>query len=365
MEKKGKPKQRGNGTGTAIKRGNSWMARVVVGWRVSADGSHKIPVYRTKAGFKTRKEAINHCSVLLSARAQDVKVARPTLDDVYKLWESAYGPRIVQSTMVCYRSAYKHFQPLHARFIDLITAADLQKCMDDCPAGKRTHQNMKVTAGLIWGYAMDANIIDKDITDNLYIGKHETEQRDPLTEDEVEVIRQAIGTERYAEYVYALCYLGFRPGEFLSLRKDHYRTIDGIEVLINGSKTEAGKDRVVVIPPQILDIVRTRLFVPGTDLLFPQYRFSRAKKPILKGFKQMDDAYFREDVFKPMMARLGIAEGKVPYCARHTYSDKLKRAEGTDKAKAGLMGHTDYAFTQSHYQSTDLDDLLAVAVSLD
>ena len=35
------------------------------------------------------------------------------------------------------------------------------------------------------------------------------------------------------------------------------------------------------------------------------------------------------------------------------------------KTKAGLMGHTDYAFTQSHYQSTDLDDLITVAVSME
>ena len=33
----------------------------------------------------------------------------------------------------------------------------------------------------------------------------------------------------------------------------------------------------------------------------------------------------------PLMARLGIAEGKVPYSARHTYSDKFKRAHGDDK----------------------------------
>ena len=29
------------------------------------------------------------------------------------------------------------------------------------------------------------------------------------------------------------------------------------------------------------------------------------------------------------------------------------------------MGHTDYAFTRSHYQSTDMDDLLDVATSIE
>ena len=99
-------------------------------------------------------------------------------------------------------------------------------------------------------------------------------------------------------------------------------------------------------------------------MIFPQYRFKRNSDTLI-GFKAMGDDYFNKHVFKPLAAKIGIKEGKVPYSARHTYSDKLKNAEGTDKAKAGLMGHTDYAFTQSHYQSADMEDLLAVAVSIE
>lgn len=353
-------KSRANGTGTAIRRGRTWTAIVVDGWKVSPDGSHKIPNYKTKGGFKTKADALNYCPVL---KTQKKLSERPKLQEVYTAWEAFYTPRIVRSTMVCYKSAYLHFKPLYDRIMDEITAQDLQDCMDACPAGKRTHQNMKCVAGLLWAYALDSNVVPKDVTENLYIGRGETVQREPLTESEVEIIRQSIGKYRYAEYIYCLCYLGFRPGEFLSLKKEHYKIIDGIEVLVNGSKTEAGKDRIVVIPPQILDIVRARLYVPGTDLIFPQYQFSR--KGVFLGFKEMHHSYFRDSIFKPIMKSIGIAEGKVPYSARHTYSDKLKRAEGDDKTKAGLMGHTDYAFTKSHYQSTDMDDLLNVATSIE
>ncbi len=135
--------------------------------------------------------------------------------------------------------------------------------------------------------------------------------------------------------------------------------------LANDGPCDAVHSEFVTIPPQISDIVRSRLMVPGTDLLFPQYCFTRdKKKKTFKYFKEMKHAYFREDVFKPMMAALGIAEGKTPYAARHTYSDKLKRAEGGDKTKAELMGHTDYGFTQSHYQSVDMDDLVGIAASI-
>ena len=347
-----KSKSRGNGQGTAYRRGDTWTAQVIIGWKQPEDLTKRpIPIKRRKGGFATKREALEYCPILKSAMG---KRERMTLQAVFDAWERDYSPRIGQSTLVCYRSAYKHFAPLHDIFIDMITAHDLQVCMDNCASGKRTHQNMKVVAGLIWAWAIDADVVQKDVTNNLYIGKGETVQREPLTEAEVETIRAAIGAEPYAEYIYALCYLGFRPGEFLKLRKSDYHVQDGVTFLIGGGKTEAGRNRSVPVPAQIADIVAARLAVEGTDYLFPR-----------ADGKPMSDAYFRETVFKPLMARLGIAEGKVPYSARHTYSDKLKRAHGDDKAKAALMGHTDYAFTQKKYQSTDLNDLKTIADSLE
>lgn len=355
-------KSRGNGQGSVYKRDGKWVASVVIGWKPSSDGSKMLPIRRMKCGFQLKRDAVNYIPFLFSAKPRR---DRYTLRQLYDEWVPFYSPRVGKSAMDGYYYAFKHFSALDHIYVDIITAMDLQDCMDKCPAGKRTHENMRTIAGLLWAYAVDRQIVDRDVTDHLYIGKHETAQREPLTEKEVEVIRQAIGKERYAEYVFAMCYLGFRPGEFLSLRKDHYRVIDGIEVLINGSKTEAGRDRVVVIPPQILDLIRSRLFVPGTDLLFPRYCFTRKKPQRLTQFCPFTHEYFNKHVFKPMMKNLNIAEGKVPYSARHTYSDKLKNAAGTDKAKAALMGHTDYEFTQAKYQSTNLDDLLDVATSME
>lgn len=353
-------KSQGNGQGCAYKRGKVWEAQVVIGWKPPAEeGGHPIPIKRRKSGFKSKPAALAYCETLLS---QEAPKLRPTLQQVYDAWEPWYEPRIGVTTLACYRSAYKHYSVLAGRYIDTITAGDLQECMDKCPSGKRTHQNMKVVAGLLWAYAYDRDMVPKDVTENLYIGKAETTQRDPITEEELETIRQHIADEPFADYIYALCYLGFRPGEFLKLKKTDLRNEDGVSYLVGGSKTDAGRDRSVPIPQQIVQIIADRVNVLGTDLLFPQYTYNR--KGEFTGYKQMSDSYFRESIFKPMMQRLGIAEGKVPYCARHTYSDKLKRAAGDDKTKAALMGHTDYAFTQSKYQSIDVSDLRTVAESI-
>ena len=344
-------KSRGNGQGTAYRRGKTWEAQVIIGYRPSPDPSKQpIPIKRRKSGFPTKAAAIAACAGLRTASERPDRV---TMEQLYSDWEKAYRGRVGASTMVCYLSAFKHFSALHSTYVDLITARDLQECMDACPSGKRTHQNMRCIARLLWAYALDAEYVHKDITANLYTGKGGSKQREPITETELEVIRAAIPSEPYAAYVYALCYLGFRPGEFLKLKKADLHTEAGVVYLVGGGKTEAGRDRRVPVPPQISDIIARRMEIPG-ELLFPK----------LDG-RPMSDEYFNKHVFKPLMARLGIAAGKSPYSARHTYADKLKAVAGDDHAKAALIGHTDYNFTRSAYQSTGINELAAITDSLE
>ena len=372
-DSKRRAKVRGNGQGTAYQRPGqkTWTVEVVVGWRFpDGDPSKpKVRVRKTKGGFKTKKLALDYVSTLQMHGNNRIRM---TMEEVYFAWKSSYKSRVDKSTMNCYVSAYKHFAPLHGVFMDLITAEDLQACMDDCDAGKRTHQNMRTTAGLLWGYAIDKNIIDRDVTRNLYTGKGQSVQREPLTPEEEQAVFRAIGSERYAEYIYCLCYLGYRPGEFLRLRKDQLFCANISEegdpvyvwYFVNGIKTEAGRDRIVVVPDVILPYIIERTYIPGTDLMFPMYQFDRKKEKLLC-FKEMTDAYFRESVFKPMMKKLNIAEGKVPYGARHSYANKLKNANGLDQDKAALIGHSDYLFTKSAYQSSSLAELMKLVNSFD
>lgn len=377
-KKKARPKVRGNGQGCAYQRPGqkTWTVEVVTGWRFpNGDVTKpKRPVRKTKGGFKTKKDALDYVSEL---RGNKKERTRMTLEEVYLAWKPAYEKRIDPSTMACYISAYKHFSALHGTYMDEITPEQLQACMDACTAGKRTHQNMRTTAGLLWKYAVDRNVVDRVITDNLFTGKGKSVQREPLTPKEEQVVFNAIGKERYAEYVYCLCYLGFRPGEFLELRKDQLFCANLAEkptdppvpvwYFVNGKKTDAGRDRLVVVPEKILPYIIERTYIPGTDLMFPQYEFTRKSKDKIQElirFKGMTDEYFRVHVFKPMMERLGIAEGKVPYGARHSYADKLKEADGSDKDKASLIGHSNYLFTKSAYQTSYLADLKKLVDSL-
>ncbi len=367
--KKRRQKSRGNGTGCAYYDSTHryWVAQIVDGYRSlppfdpenPENKKQRIPIKKTKAGFKRREDALAYCREL---KNQKPALPNKTLKEIYDLWEPWYSPRVDPDTFGCYRAAFAYFKSLNDSTIREITAGELQKCLDDCPKGHRTHQNMKVTAGLLWAYAIDHNYAEKDVTVNLYIGKGASVQREPLTDLEVEKIRQQIGKDRYAAYVYALCYLGYRPGEMLEIKKDQVTEHNGTLFITEGKKTEAGRDRIVPVHEKIRPIIEQQLALEGTEYLFPMHIYNR--KGEFKGYKVMTDNYFNKYAFRPLADKLKIPANKVPYSARHTFSDKLKEADGTDKVKASLIGHSDYRFTQQKYQSTNLDELQQAMASI-
>ena len=69
----GKPKSRGNHTGSVYKRKNTgtWTAQIVVGWKQSQDGSKLIPIKKTFGGFQTKKEALEALSRLTVSYASE------------------------------------------------------------------------------------------------------------------------------------------------------------------------------------------------------------------------------------------------------------------------------------------------------
>ena len=366
--RKRRTKSRGNGTGCAywdpVHR--YWVAQITDGYRPLPDDINdpdnkrqRIPIKKTKSGFKKKEDALAYCQELKNVKPEEIQL---TLQQLYDKWEPWYKPRVDPDTFGCYRAAFAYFKPLHNDNIKSISAENLQKCLDDCPKGHRTHQNMKCTAGLLWSFGIDNNYVEKDITRNLFVGKGASVQREPLDDIEVEKIRKEIGKDRYAPYVYALCYLGYRPGEMLEIKKDQVKEHKGSLYIVEGKKTDAGRDRIVPVHPKIDQIIRQQLATEGTDYLFPMHILNR--KGEFKGYKVMTDNYFNKYAFRPLADRLGIPKNKVPYSARHTFSDKLKEADGTDKTKAALIGHSDYKFTQKKYQSINLDELVTAMESI-
>ena len=347
-----KGRTRPNGTGTAYKRGKTWTARVVIGWKTTDDG-HAIPIYKTRGGFPRKKDALDYIPELFKAPKQEKKL---TMQQIYDSWLPTHESRVGKSTMDCYKAAWKYFKPLHFMPFADIDLDDLQECVDDCPHGKRTKENMKALAGLLMKYAIPRHQTDLNYAEYIHTGNDEKGTHPAFSREQIDLIRGQIGITPHAEDVYCLIYTGMRPSELFALTKDDYK--DGI--LYGGIKTEAGKNRAVPVSPKIMGIIENRLR-PVSEYLFPK-----------DDGTQMSAKYFRDNYFYPVLAAAGIQPlptpehpaHYVPYSCRHTFANLLKDVQGSDKDKANLIGHEDYKTTKRLYQSAELENLKAIIAQL-
>lgn len=354
--------RRGNGQGTVYPRGQTYTAMVVLGYRPvkQPDGTiKKRAIKSTKGGFRTKKEAIEYLPTLRKSPSKREKA--PIFIDVYDQWAKAYSDKVSKSTMYCYKSAIKYFKPIYAYRFDEIGVEDLQDCVSDCPHTRRTKENMKALASLLFKFALPRHWSDMnyaafiDASDDTADGTYP-----PFTTAQLETIRAAVGCIPHAEEIYCLIYTGMRPTELFSLTPADLYTQDGITWVEGGIKTAAGKGRAVTLSPKIAPYFVTRA-KEQTDFLFPR-----------NDGKQMTAEYFRDNYFYSALAAMGIQplpdkDHKaifVPYSCRHTFSNLIKDASGTDKDKAALMGHEDYTTTKKKYQSTDLEHLRAITDQL-
>ena len=343
-----KPKNRGNGQGSVYQRSNkSWIAIRTVGYYTDADGKTKRKTV-SKSGFKTKKEALDYLPHLTSQPKQKKEI---TFQKLFETWLPTH--QAVRSTINCYKSAFNWFRPVHFMNMSDIDIDDLQDCLDECPKGKRTKENMKALCGLLYKYAIPRNYASLEMGHYLVIRAEGSEEKDALPMPVVEKLRKAVGTVPYADYIVAQCYLGFRPSELLALDAKCYDRKQ--RAFIGGAKTDAGKDRVVTVSPKIQPIIDNLL----RDKISGPVFCAPSGKP-------MGIATYR-DVFYAALDAVGadnpiVGEGDTrrhkytPHSCRHTFATLMKNVDAPDKDKLRLIGHTSTEMLR-HYQDVDIESL--------
>lgn len=348
-------KTRGNGQGTVFrKQDGKYRAEVTLGYYFDDKG---IRHRRTRAQtFSTKKEAVAALPRLLSesGSAPENKQAI-TFKELYDKWLPTHNAG--KSTLDCYRSAMKYFQDIWHCSMGEIDIDDLQECMDSCPKGKRTRQNMKAVCGLIYKYGIPRNAVPNNLNlaQYLIVGEGETAHRASFTDTEIRKIKNGIGQTPYADYVYCLIYLGFRPSEFLSLDCSRYDREE--KCFTGGGKTAAGTNRVVTISPKIVSYIESIINGRSDGPVF--CRPDGSAWPLKE---------FSEKAFYPALEACGIDNPMVevgggvprhkytPHSCRHTFATLMKRINAPSKDKQELIGHASEEMLK-YYQDVDLNDL--------
>ncbi|MGO5028197.1 tyrosine-type recombinase/integrase [Candidatus Agathobaculum pullicola] len=351
---KQRTKGRGNGQGSVYQLPNkTWIAIKTIGYKAGADGkAHRIT--RSKSGFKTKREAVEYLPLLTASKREKAI----TFQQLYETWFPTH--QASKSTRDCYAAAMKYYEPLWYTKIQEITVDDLQECIDDCPKGKRTRENMKTLCGLLYKYAIPRNLAELNMGEYIKARGGEHGKKDGLPIEAVEAIANYVGKVKGADYVLCQCYLGFRPSEFLALDAKNYNRKE--RAFVGGAKTDAGRDRIVTISPKIQPIV-DRLV--KNKISGPVFCAKDGAKMGIAAYRSMFyDVLEKCGIENPTIEKDGDKRKKyTPHSCRHTFATLMKRVDGSDKDKLELMGHTSTEMLR-HYQDTPFEDLRRITDAL-
>ena len=328
--------------------------------------------------FATQKEASR---ALQEYEYNPVSCFNISFEDLHSKWLKTKGyNKLSKSSKQGYSSAWIKLKTLYKRKFRDLRTSDFQELFDyyENPHheigaggkpkyldknGKGTYKitntpkmcnglgysalhNLKCLLTSLYTFAMKDDIINKNYATFIELPEKEEINATRFTDIQLEFIRQNVGKIPYVNYIYAMCYLNFRVSEFLELTSDSFKMSENnIPYLIGGKKSDAGKERIVPIHPNVQEIVKACVEQGGQTI------FCRSDG------KPMNKDYFREYCFYPAMDKLGFDHSYTPHSCRRTFSTRMSAAGARQEDIIALMGHTDYKVDVEHYILQEIDTL--------
>ena len=328
--------------------------------RMPADYSTGVPERKSLGCFSTYKAAAEALAKAMYVPAEDVKnEKRVTLQDMYdRFIESHYFAALSKSAQGSHRSAWKHLAKIAAVPVSCINKDTFQKPINDLHAKglkRETLAKVRNLCSLLCKEGMGLGLITVNYGQLVQLPKQDSMPVKPFSTKDIQLLWGAFDAgDKDAGVVLILIYTGMRPSELLGVSIEEHLHINGERWYIQtGSKTKAGRNRIIPIPCVLQSVIRFMMS-------------ERAEGPLVAaeqgGFLRLDN--WRPRNFNPLMKRLALG-GYVPYSCRHTYADLQKRRSVTPEILATIMGHEDYSTTVEHYFSTTEEDIARLCEAAD
>lgn len=253
--KKSRTKSRGNGTGTAFKRGSTWTAQVVVDRVFVADDKPLRRITRSKGGFKSRDEALRYCPVLKNGPQKPAMA--PTLAHYWDTYTSTSYTALSSSKQSSYKTAWGKLSKIHDTRIDQLTVAELQRLLEtSCKSMYYPMKDCKTVLLLLFRIAAAEGYANEKIPEFIQLPKLEETERLPFSETEQAALWKLYESGNMnAAIPLLMIYTGMMPGEAMQLKVDQI-DIPHRQIVGAGLKTKVRKATPIVIADAIVPLVQ-------------------------------------------------------------------------------------------------------------
>ena len=326
--------KRGNGQGTAYKRGKTWTG-VRAGYQFTDDeGLHR--KRQTKGGFATKKDALEWASTKTTVLDHS-----PKLIDLWTQYEQADLPKLSKNRQTAYKIARKRLEPIIGMEIHLVTLDALQGVIN---AAKTFYpaRDCKTVLKALYKKALASNsgLVTKNLADFVVLPALEEKEAVPFTADELKAFWVLYDKNDYfVGYILLLCYTGMMPAELLSCKKDMV-DLDKCEIFGCGAKTKSRKKSAIVFPEILRPVVEGLLNSKGEKLI-------RINK----------DNFYTE--YYACLDRAKVPH-KPPYACRHTFGTEAVKLGVHPAVVQKLLRHSNQRTQEryTHLSSTEAHDAL-------
>lgn len=292
--------------------------------------------------YCTKAEAL---AALERLAGQDLtEIYNSTLQQVFDSWRSERWPDLTAKGREMYENAWKRLAPLADRKMRDLKTADYQKIINDMGEeglSVSAAQKIKQLVGQLSKWAMREDIIATNYAQFIRIYQESKASRESFSDAEIKRLQAAAGSET-VKLILLLIYTGMRIGELFALKIADIHFDAGY--LQGGSKTAAGKNRIIPILPESRPLLEYFCAASPGPRLIDGYSGNRTA-----------NNFRRRDYYKAM-EELGI-EGKSPHSTRHTFASLAVRAGVAPESLKEIIGHADYSTTVEIYTHADLPTL--------
>jgi len=339
---KRRSRKRANKQGSVYKlSGNrSKPYAVVLPATYDSEGSKKQSYY---GYYATKTEALNALNSAISGGVTDR--INMTLSDIYAEWSEGAYKDLSNKSIKAYETAYKHLEPLHDNKMRDVKANAVQEIIDALgkPEGGK---KIRVLFSQLCKYAMSQDIITQNYSQFIKIRAGEKAEKEIFTTEEIKKLRYAADMSDTAKIILLMIYTGTRIGEITSIKHDNVHLDIDTPYMIGGIKTEAGKNRIIPVHPDIVGYVEYF------------YNKNKGRKYLLvnEAGNKIDSDNFRKRDYYPLLSDLEI-KPKNPHCTRHTYTSMLHASGAKEENIIKLVGHTDFRTTTENYIHQSVGEL--------
>lgn len=252
---KRRTKSRGNGTGTAFKRGNSWTAQVVVGWKIIAEDKPLSAITRSKGGFKTRDEALRYCPILKAGGPQK-PLSAPPLVKYWNAYTNGQYKALSASKQQAYRTAWKKLDRIHNVPIDQLTVSELQDLVAEKCSSYYTTRDVRALLISMYRIAAAEGWVRQEVPTFIQLPDLEEKEQTSFSEVEQTALWKLYESgDIRAAIPLLMIYTGMMPGEAMQLRVDQI-DLKGHRIVGAGMKTKVRKKTDIVIAQAIIPLVQ-------------------------------------------------------------------------------------------------------------